>query len=96
MSDSTESAFSFLHNWKFGLAVCVPCFAVGLGVTYYYYSKTPGKTGHPVKGASLTADKSVVINVENGDVTAASTKSLETDGISKNPSKNSIKVSKST
>lgn len=39
MSDSSESAFSFLTSWKFGLAVCVPCFAVGLGATYYYYSK---------------------------------------------------------
>ncbi|XP_050547936.1 mitochondrial import receptor subunit TOM70-like isoform X3 [Daktulosphaira vitifoliae] len=39
MSDSTESGFNFLSNWKFGLAVCVPCFAVGLGVTYFIYTR---------------------------------------------------------
>lgn len=46
MSDSTDSSFGALSNWKVGLAVCVPCFAVGLGVTYYYYyyySKTARK-----------------------------------------------------
>ncbi|VVC27137.1 Tetratricopeptide repeat,Tetratricopeptide repeat-containing domain,Tetratricopeptide-like helical [Cinara cedri] len=44
MSDSSESSFSFLINWKFGLAVSVPCFAVGLGVTWYYYFKTLSNT----------------------------------------------------
>lgn len=43
MSDSNgPSSFGFLNNWKIGLAVCVPCFAVGVGVTYYYYSKSLG------------------------------------------------------
>lgn len=47
MSDSTNSSFSFLSNWKFSLAVCVPCFAVGLGATYYFYSKSNNKNRRP-------------------------------------------------
>lgn len=47
MSDSTQSSFSFLSNWKFSLAVCVPCFAVGLGATYYFYSKSNDKKQLP-------------------------------------------------
>lgn len=47
MSDSTQSSFSFLSNWKFSLAVGVPCFAVGLGVTYYFYSKSNNKSQLP-------------------------------------------------
>lgn len=44
MSDSTKSSVGFLSNWKFNLAVCIPCFAVGLGaVTYYFYSKSQAK-----------------------------------------------------
>lgn len=47
MSDSTNSSFGFLSNWKFSLAVCVPCFAVGLGATYYFYSKSNNKNQQP-------------------------------------------------
>ncbi|VVC38199.1 Tetratricopeptide repeat,Tetratricopeptide repeat-containing domain,Tetratricopeptide-like helical [Cinara cedri] len=62
MSDSSGSSFSFLSNWKFGLAVSVPCFALGLGVTYYYYFKTPGYTGlvdKPAANASVAKEDNV-------------------------------------
>lgn len=49
MSDSTNSSLGFLSNWKFSLAVCVPCFAVGLGATYYFYSKSNYKNGRPLE-----------------------------------------------
>lgn len=68
MSDSEASAFSFLSNWKFGLAVCVPCFAVGLGVTYYYYSKTPSNK-QPIDSK---VSKRSVVNIENEVVTKSS------------------------
>jgi len=72
MSDSSESAFGFLSNWKFGLAVCVPCFAVGLGVTYYYYTKSPGESGQRAnaaakdRGAKIGADGGAARKSENG------------------------------
>ncbi|XP_025425976.1 mitochondrial import receptor subunit TOM70 [Sipha flava] len=80
MSDSSESAFSFLSNWKFGLAVCVPCFAVGLGVTYYYYSKKPDES-RPVN-TSAAADRSVVINID--DSNGVVQKTANTNGIDRN------------
>jgi len=87
MSDSSESAFSFLSNWKFGLAVCVPCFAVGLGVTYYYYSKTPNKSGRidvPSKS------KSAVVDINDDDQVVK--KLLEPNGIDQNAIKDHPKV----
>lgn len=59
MSDSAESfPFNYLPNWKLGLAVCVPCFAVGLGVSYYYYQKTPNKGSlKPTNNADIECGK---------------------------------------
>lgn len=84
MSDSSESAFSFLSNWKFGLAVCVPCFAVGLGVTYYYYSKTPDNR-RPVDD-----NRSVVINVDDGNEVVR--KGVDTNGMDKNAAPVKVRI----
>lgn len=96
MSDSSESAFSFLSNWKFGLAVCVPCFAVGLGVTYYYYSKTPGtKPSGRLEGGVPVTNKSTVVDVVDGCEAAEKLLANGGDGVvAQSPVKNPIKVSR--
>ncbi|XP_050441648.1 mitochondrial import receptor subunit TOM70-like [Adelges cooleyi] len=69
MSDSTESGISFLSNWKLCLAVSVPCLAVGLGVTYFLYSKKPvsSKTSSDINTdvVKKTESNGVVPNVKD-------------------------------
>lgn len=82
MSDSSESAFGFLSNWKLGLAVCVPCFAVGLGVTYYYYARNPGDKqtrSLPVQGKNNK--KCAHVNSVDDETVQ---KSPDTNGINQN------------
>ncbi|VVC30119.1 Tetratricopeptide repeat,Tetratricopeptide repeat-containing domain,Tetratricopeptide-like helical [Cinara cedri] len=81
MSDSSGSSFVFLSNWKLGLAVSVPCFAVGLCVTFYNYFKTSGNTrllDKPTANASIAKEANVENPPEtNGiDQTAFKTKTL--------------------
>jgi len=75
MSDSTQSSFNFLSNWKFSLAVCVPCFAVGLGATYYFYSKSNDKKQLPHESTVKHRD------IEGNNVIQ---KPLESNGIDRN------------
>lgn len=92
---SSQLKFSFLRNWKLGLAVSVPCFVAGLGVSYYYYySKKSDKTDLLVKSEPVTADKSLV---ENGNVAAAAAREPQkTDEVTRDPVENRTKVSKQT
>lgn len=80
MSDCSDSTFGFLSNWKLGLAVCVPCFAVGLGVTYYYYSKKPRGNQTRSEAPQCGNEKVHVTNVDNKNVK----KTSETNGIDQN------------
>lgn len=82
MSDSSNSAFGFLSNWKLGLAVCVPCFAVGLGVTYYYYTRNHGdnKTRSLPTGGKKNKKCEHVTSIDDGTVR----KAQDTNGVKQN------------
>ncbi|VVC26081.1 Tetratricopeptide repeat,Tetratricopeptide repeat 1,Tetratricopeptide repeat-containing [Cinara cedri] len=81
MSDFSRSYLSFLSNWKFGLTISVPCFAVGLCVTFYNYFKTSSNNRHlgkPTANASIAKEANVQNPLETKgiDQTAVKTKTL--------------------